>query len=224
VSTPVFPHDASSTKPWGRGIVWNIERTAVESTTEQKNVTGRRAAIINYPFPLFHWKCQFSVLRDLMALDRNSTKSGKYTGYQDVVGFLMGRRGKALPFFWRDPTDHHVSAQPIYVTTPAGVKDYQLLRTFGNGSNAYIQPVGGADPAGTTVIKVNGTTETGVTLNNPRDGWVHFTSAPTTGATITADPFDYVWKVVLSKDGTAVRTYAKDFWEIVDFELDEVRL
>jgi hypothetical protein len=53
---------------------------------------------------------------------------------------------------------------------------------------------------------------------------VHFTSAPTTGATITADPFDYVWKVVLSKDGTAVRTYAKDFWEIVDFELDEVRL
>jgi hypothetical protein len=110
VSTPVFPHDASSTKPWGRGIVWNIERTPVESTTEQKTVTGRRAAISTIPSRSGTGSASSRCCAIGWTLDRNSAKSGKYAGYQDVVGFLMGRRGKALPFFWRDPTDHHVTA------------------------------------------------------------------------------------------------------------------
>lgn len=226
MSTPIFPQAISTSHPWGRGLAWNIEKTPVESTTVQTTVTGRRAAIANYASPLWHWKCQFTVLRDIMALGVNvsrGTAGTKYTGYQEVLAFLLARRGKHEPFFWTDPTDGTVTTQTIYTTTPAGVTDYQMVRTVGSGSYTFTEPVRGINATATHTIYVNASPVSAVTLNNPRDGWIHFTTAPTTGATITAD-FSYYHLVALSKDGTTFRTFAKDFWEVVDFELDTVVL
>ena len=224
MSTPVFPQAVTNTRPWGRGLLWDVEKTPMFSTAEQVTVTGRRAAIANYATPLWHWKLKFSLLRDRMDLDRNSAKSGRYTAFQEIVGFLLARRGKYDPFFWHDPTDCHVTNQTISASAPASTTDYQVVRTFGNGAGlTFTEPVGGIDPGGTLTITDGGSPRSDFTINTPYDGWIRFASAPTTGHAIVATALDYVFKVVVAKDGTAWPTFAKDYWENLDLELDQVR-
>ena len=94
-----------------------------------------------------------------------------------------------------------------------------IVRAFKAGGTA--SPVGGLDTSEAYEIRVNGT-PTAVTANTPYDGWVRFSPAPTTGATLAGD-FYYLQRVRFAKEELGLDAILHDFWEAKSIDLVSVR-
>ena len=106
----------------------------------------------------------------------------------ELLHFFESRRGPLHGFRFRDPLDYQ-SAEPVTsAEQPLGFGDgirmtFQLVKTYGDDSHAYIRPI--TKPVdGTVVVAVNGV-NTDV-ICDPSTGQVSFETAPAIGALITA--------------------------------------
>lgn len=224
--TRVFPLP-SATHFWGwRGIAWDVMKRPTFNTVAMRTVTGRRAATAAYPTPLTKYTLKWNFLRDNFAVARNAARTFPATEAETLMAFFVEMQGAATPFFWSDPTDNRVTAQVIAASTPEVGEDlanpdsrnYQLVRSLGG----ITSPVGGLDSAmSLPVINDDGTPVTFV-ANSPRDGWIRLDAAPAEGSVLTGT-FHYYQRVVFAEDTADFRTFAANFWELRQLELETAR-
>lgn len=118
-SIPVFPSFP--------GITYPVKRTPEVATTRISLHSGRRYAEPKWPYPIYHYEVDISVLRS----------SAAYSEFQTFLGFwnqVMTTPGQL--FIWIDPDDGSVTNQ--YLGTGDGVTtSWQALRSLGG----FVEPV-----------------------------------------------------------------------------------
>lgn len=112
----------------------------------------------------------------------------------ELTAFFEARRGRLAGFRFRDPADFKScapSAQPEAGDQPIGVGDgsrkvFQLAKTYGAGADAVVRPI--TKPVvGTVKIAVAGVAlGSGAFTVDTTTGLVTLTTAPATGAAVTA--------------------------------------
>ena len=228
--TPRFPLPSLGSQFWGwRGIMWDVRKRPVYHTIRQVAVSGRSAATANWSAPLTEYLLKWSVMRDDMDTDANVTPAFPANEARTLMGFFNQQRGNASPFFWMDPTDKRVSGELMAASTPAFGADptnptstvYQAVRTMGSTR----MPIGGLnegeDGEPPPLVEVNGN-PVPFTPNSPRDGWVTLDSAPSPGSLLTGT-YSYYQRVAFKQDAADFSTFGKNFWELKELELVQVR-
>lgn len=194
--------------PCLRGLDWTVTLTPEFKTGIQTAASGREVRLAYRQYPLFNVQLVYEYLRD----DERQTKfldDNQRTEFEQLMGFFMARQGAFDSFLLRlsDLTGKakhsHVDGQLIG-TGDAVTTSFQLVRDWG-GASVLIQ-----DPAGTPTVYVAGSLTTAFTVNTT--GLITFTSAPASGALITAD-FDYNLRCRFSDDTTDFDTLAYNYWE-----------
>ncbi len=139
----------------------------------------------------------------------------------EVVAFFEERRGRLTGFRWRDPLDWQScapGATPSPLDQPLGAGDgarraFQLVKRYGSGAAAYDRPIR-KPVAGTVRIAVAGQEAAPAAFTvDPATGLVTFTTAPATGAAVTAG-FAFDVPVRFDSDELDIELSAFDAGEI----------
>ena len=113
----------------GQGFL--IEKTPVWSTTVRTSASGRQVRASQCSTPTWRFKLAYGVLRDRIA----------QAELAKLYGFFNTRAGQLGSFFFYDPGDNQVSAQPV-ATADGTTTSFQLVRTVAaGGPYAFTEPV-----------------------------------------------------------------------------------
>ncbi len=110
---------------------------------------------------------------------------------QTLISFFRARRGAAKAFRFRDPLDfssHGMSGVPAAIDQPLGSGDglktiFPIIKRYGSGTEAELRPIT-RPVAASVLVAVNGIASSAWTLG--AGGNIHFTTAPASGAAISA--------------------------------------
>ncbi len=151
-----------------------------------------------------------------------------------VISFFEERRGRLYGFRWKDPSDYQsappqnaITATDQLLGTGDGVKaDFQLVKTYGTGSTAYLRTInkpeaGSVSVAVDGVVKAEGTdfsvdTTTGVVSFLPG-------AIPGAGQTVTAG-FKFDVPVRFDTDQLEINLSHFEAGEIPDIPVIEIRI
>src|SRR6185437_15140286 len=217
------------------GLTYPVKRSPLVQTVRLAAQSGRRFAQPLWPYPLYQYEIDISVLRS----------SAAYSEFQNFLGFwntVMTTPGQL--FIWVDPDDGTVSNQ--YIGTGDGSRtQWQAMRTMGG----FIEPVTavlqnnepiasifdcGTLPGSTSSTTDNGTlpgatsstvdnggitlthfyvngTEVDVTIFN--GGSLVFTNPPANGSTITWTGI-YGWLCQFDDDSTEIDLFMYQLYQL----------
>jgi uncharacterized protein (TIGR02217 family) len=189
VSIPSFPTL--------QGIAWPVKRSPKWSTITQKPISGKETRLSNWTYQRYQWELQFAYLSQ--------------SDWQTLEAFFNSVNGSALPFHYNDPNDNAVTGGSLG-TGDGTTTQFNFIRTLGGN----IAPVQDVTQSG-VVIKVNGTSTGAYTfLTDANWGFtygIQFTSAPASGAAITAT-FNYNWPCRFDDDELAFSEMLSQMWEL----------
>ncbi|MEI7669248.1 MAG: DUF2460 domain-containing protein, partial [Pseudomonadota bacterium] len=182
------------------GLGFDVVRTPEWSTVIQTSVSGKETRIAKLSYPRWKWVLQYNILRS----------NANYTELQQLAGFFNKLNGQFDSFLYQDADDNNVSGQGI--GTGDGIKtSFQLVRSFGG----FAEPI--FAPNIVSSIYINGVRQTsGFSVNywgvaNP--GTIVFSSAPASGAVITAD-FSYYFPVRMTSDSAAFNMFISGHYKV----------
>lgn len=132
-------------------------------------------------YPLHDFELSYDFLRDYSGL----------TEFKTLVGFVLQNGGTKGRFLFSHPDDNIVVGQGVG-TGDGTTTTFTLVRSFGAGGFAGIEPVGMADLTTTFNVKVNGVLKTlgtdyTVDQTTGAANTITFASAPASSAAITVD-------------------------------------
>jgi uncharacterized protein (TIGR02217 family) len=180
-------------------MAWNSTKTQIWDTKIQKYGSGRRKTLSRWPYPQWEIDCDYT------CLDRDELE---YT-----AGFFAKVRGQFQPFLWKDDQDYKQTGVQIGIGN-GSTTGFQLIRNYGG----FVEPVLDI-VAGTLTAYENDVAKT-VTLGE--DGWIEFSTAPASGALITAS-FEYYWRVAFAKDEKTWENFWYDFYRLKSIKLVTVK-
>lgn len=147
-----------------------------------------------------------------------------------VLAFFEARMGRLYAFRFKDPTDYK-SCPPLTAVSPTdqsvGTGDgattvFQLKKTYTSGS-ALSTRIIKKPVAGSLRVTVAGTERTGGWSVDPTTGLLTFTTAPASGAAITAG-FEFDVPVRFDTDTLSINVTNFEAGEVSSIPLVEVRL
>lgn len=188
------------------GLMWDVTRTPIWSTTAKSAVSQRNYRRANASYPLYRYKLSFEFLRETTGFSELST----------LVGFFNTCNGAFDSFLWQDPDDYTVTAQAIGVGDGAN-KLFQLVRTFG----AYVEPVFDVNSA--PLIYDNGSLKTLTTdYTISATGLVTFVTAPVAGHVITYTG-TYYRRCHFVEDAAEFSQFMSKLWLLKTLTLESVK-
>ena len=153
----------------GQGFL--VEKTPVWSTTVRTAASGRQVRASQNATPTWRFKVAYEVIRQRI----NQAELAR------LYGFFNARCGQLGSFYYYDPCDNLVSAQPV-ATADGVATTFQLVRTVGAASpSPFTEPVYVLN--GTPQLMVNGAAATGWSVG--QYGQVSFSTAPPENAAIS---------------------------------------
>jgi hypothetical protein len=115
--------------PSFRGLKWDIVTTPGWSTRVQRAKSGREIRTAYFDAPLYEFKLSYEVLRSLNGFQE----------LQTLLGFFNLRKGSFQRFFYQNPDDDRVVAEPFGVGDGV-TTTFQLYRTRGGMTEAIYWP------------------------------------------------------------------------------------
>jgi uncharacterized protein (TIGR02217 family) len=182
------------------GVDFTVEKTPIWSTGRKKSASGRMIRSAYFSAPLYQFKLQHNVIRDRPALQE----------LKSLWGFYNSRQGGFATFFYQDPFDNAVTAEPL-ATGDGATTTFQFVRQVGKGTPyATVEPVYALWLAPS--VYFNGVLQSaaGYTIN--AWGTITFNAAPANGVAITwTGGFLYV--AHFDDDTLSFSQMVKDLWE-----------
>lgn len=196
------------------GLGFDVTRTPTWDTIVQQAINGKETRIAKLTYPRWKWSLTYNVLRS----------SAAFAELQQLAGFFNARQGMFDTFLYQDADDNSVTGQQIALgdgTTTA----FQLIRAFGG----FVEPMLAPNTSHTINVYINGTLQvTGYTItswnsgNAAGPGVIIFTTAPTSGAIITAD-FSYYFPVRMSDDNVPFTLFLSQYYKAKQFSFISVK-
>jgi uncharacterized protein (TIGR02217 family) len=167
-------------------------------------------------YPLHDFELQYEFLRD----------SGGAVEFKTLMGFVLQNGGAKGRFLFSNPDDKSVTAQGIG-TGDGTTTAFTLVRSFGAGGFAGIEPVGMADLTATFNVYVDGTLQTlttDYTIDQTTAGanTVNFVTAPASGAAITVD-MTYFYYCKFPDDAEEFDKFMANLWSMSKIMLHSCR-
>jgi uncharacterized protein (TIGR02217 family) len=166
-----------------KGLAWNIVKTPTFSTEIQESIAGREVRLQNFQNPIWEYTLSYEyLLNDPRFRDEN-----EQTPLEAVVGFFLARGGQFDDFLLNESDltgrleDSVYSGQPIG-TGDGATKSFQIVRNVGGFLEAVQNPMNQ-----TATVYLSGSIKAQGTDYTIANGVVTFISAPSVGASITAD-------------------------------------
>lgn len=191
--------------PTLKGRAWYKWTPRFYNMPTQTTASGADVDLGLAEYPLHDVEITYDVLRD-------------YNGLVDLktlMGFVLQIGGVKGRFLFSHPDDHSVTAQGIGVGD-GSTKTFTLVRSFGAGGFAGIEPVGQVDLGSTFNVYVAGvlktiTTDYTVDQTTPGANTVTFTAAPASSAAITVD-MTYFYYVKFTDDAQEFDKMMSGLW------------
>lgn len=163
------------------------------STRVQRSVSGREVRIADFPNPIWEFTLPFTYL--------------PLADWQTLLGFFLARTGAWDTFLFDDIADDSVTGQAIG-TGDGATKNFQLVRTLGG----FAEPI--LAPNTVSAVYLNGISQSGSTWSvNTATGLLSFTSAPGSGAAITAD-FSFYFRCRFAEDSADFEQFMSKIWRL----------
>lgn len=159
-------------------VAYNSSKQQSWDTEVYESASGRYRSLSNQLYP--KWKISV-LIQPLTDADART-----------LMGFVAARKGGYEPFLWKDAEDCH--EQGVTLAKISNTK-YQAVAKFGS----YVEPV---EYIENVEVFVNGTKKAASTYT-VSNGYITFSTAPASGATVTAN-YDYYWKVRFNDDGMGI--------------------
>ena len=151
---------ANAIFPELRGLSWDVTKMPEFFTLAKVSPSGVDIAASLSAYPRWHFSLSYEVLR-----------AGAEGELETLLGFFLSRRGNAVDFLYRDPTDH-IAERQVFGVGDGKTVAFQLCRAVGD----YVEPV--YDTANEVIYVGDVQKESGYTI---RDGTVSFTAPPAAG-------------------------------------------
>jgi len=191
------------------GLGFDVVRTPQWDTVVQQALSGKETRLARQTYPRWKWDLTYNVLR-------SNASCGEL---QQLAGFFNERQGKFDTFLYQDADDNSITSQAI-ATGDGTTKVFQLIRTFGG----FIEPM--LAPNVVSYIYVNSVVQTsGVSTSSwggTSPGMITFTTAPASGAAITAD-FSYYFPVRMATDSVSFNMFLSQYYKAKKFSFISVK-
>ena len=193
------PTKQSAIFPSLPGLSWELKKNPEFRTSIHTALSGReqRGAFRAYPI---WW---FNLLFDWLRVGNPNYE------YENLQGFILGRRGSFESFLFLDPTDS------VCTNMPFGVGDgvqtvFQLTRAFGfHGSFSFTEPVENIKTL--TDIRLNGAIITAYAISET--GLVTFTVPPAAESVLTWSG-EFYFRCRFGKDTSDFARILPNLWEL----------
>ena len=197
------------------GLGWSVTKQPAFKTRVQKSVSGRERRALDQALPIWTWTLTYDFLRD--------NPTGGYDELRELMGFHAQQQGAFTPFLYTDPTDDSVAGQ-LLGTGNASQAAFQLVRNLDPAlpGGGYAEPI--TNPSAVSAVYLNGVVQSGTSYSvNTATGILTFTSAPPSGAAITAN-FTYSFQVRFSDDTASFDNFLFQLWRLKTIKLVSVLL
>jgi hypothetical protein len=182
---PIYP-DRSVLPGLAFNVKWTPQFAAMES---QVTDTLAEIDLALASTPIHDFELTYEFLRD-GAMGNSGTNE-----FKTMFGFFLRLNGRPGRFFFKNPDDYTVTGQAIG-TTDGVTNVWDIVRTFGVGSNSGTELVGGVDTLSTVNVYLDGVLQSAATYDIvtsiPGLQQLQFHSTPATGHAITMD-FNYYY-------------------------------
>ena len=191
------------------GLAWSVTKTPIFETRIQRAVSGRELRALDYPYPLWQFTLDFSVLRD--------DPAGGFDELRTLLGFFLSCQGAYAEFLFRDPSDDQVTGQSIG-TGDASASVFQLQRAIGG----FTEPI--VAPEAVSAVYFNGIVQSPAGYSVDADtGLLTFTTPPPAGLAITAD-FTFWFRCRFVDDRYDFENFMYRLWQVKKMTFISVRL
>lgn len=197
------------------GLGWSVTKTPAFKTRVQKSVSGRERRALDQALPIWTWTLTYDFVRD--------NPGAGYDELRELMGFHAQQQGAFTPFLYTDPTDNSVSGQALGIGN-ASQTAFQLVRNLDPAlpGGGYAEPI--TNPSAVSAVHLNGIAQSGSGWSvNTATGLLTFTTAPASGAVVTAD-FTYAFQVRFSEDTASFENFMVQLWRLKTVKLVSVLL
>lgn len=161
-------------------------------------------------YPLHDFELQYEFMR------ANGVAGATSDEFKTLMGFVLQLAGTPGRFLFSNPDDNAVTGQAIGTGDGATTK-FTLIRSFGAGGFAGIEPIGYLNTTGFNVYD-NGvlktlTTDYTIDQTTPGAQTITFTTAPVSGHALTVD-MSYYYYCKFPDDAQEFDKFMSDLWSM----------
>jgi len=194
------------------GLSWSRHKKPGFSTRVASHVSGREVRVALMSYPLY----EFEVVYSGLASSATAAFAGLgSSSLQNLMGFFLQLQGQFGTFLYADPDDNTVTGE-AFATGNNSTTSFTMMRSLGG----FLEPVGWV----TTVANVylNGTAQSPSSYSLTTPNSLVFTSAPASGATVSAD-FSYAFNCRFLDDQMDFEEFMASLWRLESMKFRSVK-
>jgi hypothetical protein len=194
------------------GLSWSRHKKPGFSTRVASHVSGREVRVALMSYPLYEFEAVYSGLASsataaFAGLDSSSLQS--------LMGFFLQLQGQFGTFLYADPDDNGVTAQ-AFATGDGSTTSFTMMRSLGG----FLEPVGWVTAIADVYLNGVAQSSSGYDLTAPNA--LIFTSAPASGATVSAD-FSYAFNCRFLDDQMDFEEFMASLWRLESMKFRSVK-
>jgi len=192
------------------GLAFPVAKAPLWSTRVASHVSGREVRNQLHAQALYEFTLSFD------GLDSSASNRGLgQQSLQALMGFFLECQGQAGTFLYTDPTDGVLTGQTIGIGDGTTTQ-FTFCRTLG-AFTEYVPWV-----AQIHAVYLNGTVQSAATWGGTYPNMLTFSSAPPTGAVVTAD-FTFAFLCRFLSDSQDFEQFMSNYWEAASIKFRSVK-
>jgi hypothetical protein len=194
------------------GLSWSRHKKPGFSTRVASHVSGREVRVALMSYPLYEFEAVYSGLA--------SSATAAFAGLgaaslQSLMGFFLQLQGQFGTFLYADPDDNTVTGQ-AFATGDGSTTSFTMMRSLGG----FLEPVGWVSVIANVYLNGVAQSAWGYSLTVPNA--LVFTSAPASGATVSAD-FSYAFNCRFLDDQMDFEEFMASLWRLESMKFRSVK-
>lgn len=194
------------------GLSWSRHKKPGFSTRVASHVSGREVRVALMSYPLYEFEAVYSGLA--------SSATAAFAGLgasslQSLMGFFLQLQGQFGTFLYSDPDDNTVTGQ-AFATGDGATTSFAMMRSLGG----FLEPVGWVTAVANMYL--NGIVQSSSSYSLTAPNSLIFTSAPASGATVSAD-FSYAFNCRFLDDQMDFEEFMASLWRLQSMKIRSVK-
>ena len=194
------------------GLSWSRHKKPGFSTRVASHVSGREVRVALMSYPLYEFEAVYNGLA--------SSATAAFAGLgssslQSLMGFFLQLQGQFGTFLYTDPDDCTVTGQ-AFATGDGATTSFTMERALGG----FLEPVGWVTAIANVYLNGVAQSSGGYSLTTPNT--LLFTSAPTSGAVVSAD-FSYAFNCRFLDDQMDFEEFMANLWKLDSMKFRSVK-
>ena len=201
---------------------FSVKKKPVYASIPQTMVSGWENRILLQAFPLWEFELTYEVLRSETQNISLYAQNSPHIELEQLMWVFLACGGQYGRFYYNDPTDYNRAGQAIGVGDGT-TTDFRIVRTWGYGDLAGIEPVGAMNTEQFPVVYLSGVAVGNLDWNLSADlQTIEFVTAPADTVVITAD-FSFYYRCRFLVDLIEMEQFVTNKWLLQSLRFQTVK-